>query len=418
MANFLSTLVACLSVLSISMLFPAEAQSQESRTWTDKTGGFSVSAVLDSEDVTSVRLTTADGRQITVPKSKLSEGDLNFLKSKQAAKSEPSASDVESLLTKTLAGSTVTGSANDTLQDFVSRLNVNVFVDLATLAEIGLSPNVPIDSSSQAKSLAEQLDAVLSNIELTWYRLRTVLVICTRDGAERRALDPMVYRIPIPRNDFTSVSSKIQAVQPDSWEALGGSGSIQLLPGAVVIMQTPEVHRKLASQLSLRATPRRYIHPLDDEMVSVNIVGGTLRSFAQELEMQVNRKIVVSDSNADRQAPIAKLVHVSAKDALDLVLGQVDCHWLENSGGLQIATRSEAKSNLEPRTISVAFASPPVASLITNALMSVVAPDSWQPLGGAGTIAFAGGKSFNISQTQPVYRTLGQLLAELGNSPN
>ncbi len=182
----------------------------------------------------------------------------------------------------------------------------------------------------------------------------------------------------------------------------------------MVIRQTPQVHRQIAKQLSLRPSPHRYLHPLDNEIVSVEIKGGTVATFAQALASELDRKVDVSSSIADQQALTVKLAHVSAKDALDLIVSQVDCQWLEHGKDIEIVSAGEAKGNLEQRRIAMSFASAPVSSLVLNTIMSTIAPNSWSPLGGPGTIAFAGGKNFNVSQTQPTFRELGQLLADLG----
>ncbi|MCO8124097.1 SHD1 domain-containing protein [Stieleria sp. TO1_6] len=402
-------------VIAAALLSPSEAFSQESKTWSDKTGNFSVEAVLNSQDARSVRLTTTDGREITVLKSKLSQADLEFLDSKQPNMATPSAAEAEALLTETLAGPAIVSGADVALDKFASQINVNVFIDRRGFEEIGLAPSIPIDTSGAAASLADQLDAMLGQHKLTWYRMRTVLVITTADAAEDNAAVAIAYRIPIPKNDFASVASKIQSVEPKSWDVMGGIGSVKLLPTAVVIRQTPQIHRQLARQLSLRPNPHRYAHPLDNEIVSLEISDGTLDIFAQALTTELNRKVDVSSSVADQRASSIKLDHVSAKDALDLMVGQVDCQWLEHGMEIEIVSAGEAKGNLEQRRVAMAFASAPVSSLVLNTMMTMIEPRSWSPLGGPGTIQFAGGKNFIISQTQPTFRNLDQLLADLGS---
>lgn len=198
---FLNTNV-CVVVIVAALLCPIEASSQESRTWSDKTGNFSVKAVLNSQDAQSVRLTTTDGREITVPKSKLSQADLDFLNSKQPNSAKPSAAEAEKRLTESLAGPAIVSGATVPLDKFASEFNVNVFIDRRGLEAIGLTPNVPIDTSGASASLADQLDAVLSQYKLTWYRMRTELVITTQLAAKKHGGVALAYRIPIPRNDF------------------------------------------------------------------------------------------------------------------------------------------------------------------------------------------------------------------------
>lgn len=66
----------------------AEAQSTrptlspDYRTWKDKTGNFSVDAKLIEVKTDAVVLEKIDGKQITVPKAKLSDKDLEFLSSR------------------------------------------------------------------------------------------------------------------------------------------------------------------------------------------------------------------------------------------------------------------------------------------------------------------------------------------------
>jgi len=57
----------------------AETPPPEFRTWKDKSGNFSVDAKLVEAKTDTVVLGKADGKQITVTKSKLSDADLEFL---------------------------------------------------------------------------------------------------------------------------------------------------------------------------------------------------------------------------------------------------------------------------------------------------------------------------------------------------
>jgi hypothetical protein len=59
-----------------------EMPSPEFRTWKDKTGNFSIDAKIIEVKTDAVVLEKTDGKQITVPKSKLSDKDLEFLRSR------------------------------------------------------------------------------------------------------------------------------------------------------------------------------------------------------------------------------------------------------------------------------------------------------------------------------------------------
>jgi hypothetical protein len=60
----------------------SEMPSADFRTWKDKTGNFSIDAKLIEVKTDAVVLEKTDGKQITVPKSKLSDKDLEFLGSR------------------------------------------------------------------------------------------------------------------------------------------------------------------------------------------------------------------------------------------------------------------------------------------------------------------------------------------------
>ncbi len=58
----------------------APAQESESRTWRDATGVFSVEAKLVERTATEVKLRTSAGKEVSVPIARLSEDDVEYLK--------------------------------------------------------------------------------------------------------------------------------------------------------------------------------------------------------------------------------------------------------------------------------------------------------------------------------------------------
>ena len=180
-----------------------------------------------------------------------------------------------------------------------------------------------------------------------------------------------------------------------------------------MIRQTGEIHRQLANQLGLRSLPHRYVHPLDNEVISIRVDDGNLDDFLRQLQAQLNRKVTLSESGADGAQLTVDLVNVSAADALKLVLSQYDYQWIENRDGLELVSNAYIRERLEQRRVTIPLASPQISSLIQNSVMKLVEPRTWAPLGGPGQIQHAGGKSFQVSQTQPVFRKLDQLIADL-----
>jgi len=415
MHRFKLRMAALCLAIGVGLLCQAHADCQEMRTWKDSTGSFSIDAVLISQDQTTVRLKSSDGRVISVPRTQLSVSDLNYLKSQPVTK-KLTALEAERLLSAKLSGPQLSIDPDETLPDLLSRLGIPVFLDLARLKQVGVTQNIRIHTDLQAGTLADQLDAILGPLNLTWYRQRSVLIVSSRSAAQKHAMETLVYRVPSPRNDPSAVVKKIQTVEPSSWDVLGGRGTVVAMPGVFVIRQTGEIHRKLESQLRIRAIPHRYVDSLDNQIVSIRMEDGKLDAFAEQLQGQLGRKVTVSDADSDEARLTMNLINVTAADALDLMTYQSEYQWFENPNGVEFVPNAYTHEKIEERPVTVAFGSPQLAPLIRDSMMKLVEPRSWAPLGGPGQIQHAGGKTYQISQTQPVFRKLRQLIADLGGA--
>ncbi|WP_162275978.1 SHD1 domain-containing protein [Roseimaritima ulvae] len=402
-------------VIGLALLCQLPAYSQQARTWKDTTGQFSIDAALTSHDAKSVNLKTSDGRVIEVSKSRLSRADLAYLESLPAPDAKPSAMAAEQKLTAAIQGPPVAGKAREPLADFLSRIGVPFFVDQRGLDEIGLSTDLAMNTDQNATSLAEQLDASLESLDLTWYRLRSVLVITTKEVAEDEAIETLVYRIPTPRNDLSAVMQRLQAIEPDSWEALGGPGSVTGMPGVFLIRQSPAVHRQLIQKLKVRPLPHRYVHPLDNLVVSLEVLRNDWDALAKQLSDQLKRPVTATVSVKEGYPSPLSLTNVTAGDALAILANHAGVDWLEKPSGLELVSSKHAEQQQQQQRVTIPFASPQTAGLITNMIMTVVTPDAWAPLGGPGNIQHVGGKSFLVFQSQPRFRELAQLMADIGS---
>ncbi len=82
------TLAACFLVFATIASAPGQEASGKSRLWSDATGKFKIDAVMLDRNANAVRLQKTDGRVITVPVSKLSKNDQDYLKSLDAEPDE------------------------------------------------------------------------------------------------------------------------------------------------------------------------------------------------------------------------------------------------------------------------------------------------------------------------------------------
>src|SRR6056297_3487551 len=318
----------------------AEGQDRSPRLWSDSTGNFSVKAMLIRKTEDVVTLLTSDGREVTVPLSRLSDRDRRYLRGAEAGpakKAPPTATG--KAITQLLAAPPLPAGEVE-LIDLPDLLQVPVFIDQRELEQSGLAVDTPLDLKNGHESLQEQLDDSLESIDLAWCTTQTVLVITTKRGIYDFATAKF-YRIPTPRGAFngrgggaamfdsSSVIRKVEQVAPDSWEVMGGAGTISpLVIPVYIVRQTPPVHRQLTKEITCQPIPRRYGHPFDLQSVTVVAKNHTLEdvitSIATQLGVVVEFSRSVADIGIDPSGSRLDLdfKNVSGKDALDLVLSQ------------------------------------------------------------------------------------------------
>jgi hypothetical protein len=89
MSNGMATSVTVLQLVAEEQLRQAVQRavqpSDSFRTWSDRKGSFSVEAQLLGKDATKVVLQRRDGTIVNVPRDKLSDGDLEFVRPKKTA---------------------------------------------------------------------------------------------------------------------------------------------------------------------------------------------------------------------------------------------------------------------------------------------------------------------------------------------
>ena len=417
---------AVFRLLGLLLVCDVSGSAQEPRNWTDKTGQFSIDATFVSQDKGSVRIRDLEGRTIRVPKNKLSQADLRYVASlNESAKSggpeeSRDAATLERTLSTKLQGPPVPGQGDETLQDFLQRLNVTYFLDERSLRNLGLTPAIGVETSVTAANLSEQLDAVLGEKALAWYRLRTVLVICTAEDAGRKFPETVVYPVAFRGNQFEGLARRVTQVEPSSWESVGGPGRLFPLNPGMVIRQSAVVHRQLVNVLPVRPLPHQYEHPLDDVVISLQISEGGWRELTSQLQSQLDRVVrgsprVERSSEAETKFTV-DLSEVTAADTLDLVLGTVGCTWLEMPYGLELVSETDAEMKMETRDVTIPFANPRDPHFTIQLVSTICAPKSWEGLGGPGRIQHKGGRTFTIVQSQPVFRELNQLLSDLRGS--
>lgn len=146
------------------------------------------------------------------------------------------------------------------------------------------------------------------------------------------------------------------------------------------------------------------------------------------IEIQLDTR-AMEDAGLGSDTPITrKIKDISLRSVLRLVLGELDMTYVVRDGFLLLTTKTEAENMLVTKIYPVAdlvaksdFQPPTPGArreadyrMLTHAIESTVATDTWQDVGGPGSIAsFRNGDSLVISQTTEVHEEIAELLATL-----
>jgi len=312
--------------------------------------------------------------------------------------------------------------------DFIAEhLGYPVFIDEQSLDEIGLSVDETVNLSVKNFQLEHLLKQMLYQLGITHMVINGNVKITTLERAESD-LQMRVY----PVGDLFPSSSAshdavmallVSVVEPDSWEDVGGAGTIDSLSSSLVISQNCHVHqqvehlldvlRRLQDETSSRkelpvfygsgaAQDKQAIRDalrheirLPESQMTLNEFAGFLSEATKENVLLDQRRLEDIGLSVMETARFQTgLSNMSARHALDSLGGGLA--WQIHAGAVVITSAEGVDSFLDTRVY-------PVTQLISGnrkkspgnttdldhlveVIMSNVAPDSWEEVGGAGTI--------------------------------
>lgn len=103
---------------------------------------------------------------------------------------------------------------------------------------------------------------------------------------------------------------------------------------------------------------------------------------------------------------------ISTRDALELMLEQLDLTYIIKNGVMMITTQTGADSYTETRVYDVRPLKIEDPEALTDVLLRTVEPDSWAQLGGSGEMSYLNG-SLIVIQSQQVHEKIEVLLNQL-----
>lgn len=393
------------------------------------------------------------------------------------------------------------------IQFLQSEANVNIWLDRITIADEGVQLDKPITLRLAGATLQSVLNLLLGP-NLTVVIQNEVLTVTTSvkagENLEMR-IHPISKAIEGKESD-SLIDLVTSTIEPETWDAVGGPGSIREMRGGLIVRQTQAVHDKLDAVLKdlerVLTTPRRPDIPLVGERTTpaseekllrvldtptdVNWVELPLEECiqflqtAKDINLWIDRE-TISDEGVQRDSAVTlRLAGLRFESVLKLLLGPHQLDWVIEDEVMKITTAVHAGEKLVTTIYDVrdllelmpAPAAPKVGSGVgggffdvpsqtarvrvlaqgfggggmggaggglggmagcgtawanrqmfhwddhdavgdlADLLTTAVEPDSWDAVGGPGTVREYLG-TLVVRQTQKVHREIEKLFAEM-----
>jgi hypothetical protein len=380
-----------------------------------------------------------------------------------------SAEQVEAALTRKLTldfVETPLAQVADYLQDQTGLL---ILLDKQALDDLGIGSDAPVTTSCKNMSLRAALGHMLRPLDLTWMLRNGALVITSPEGAdaclETRlfSVTDLVYPAEATgaqeSDEDTLLDLITTTVAPQSWDAVGGPGAIEMFRGILVVSQTRGVldqvralltayrqARKLAGEHPDRAPPTvsvtaggddavtTAIERALDQEISLDFVNTPLKDVVafvrdkSQVDLLLDRKSL-DECGVATDAPISfRARNVKLRHGLAELLRNVGLTWTILDEVLVVMTPEEHDRLLVARAYPIAdllgrsqgtdlFGWPRRAAdldSLQDLISTTIAPVSWDSVGGPASIASCPHIDvLVVAQTLEVHAQIAELLGQL-----
>ncbi len=330
------------------------------------------------------------------------------------------------------------------LQHIANHAGINIVIDDAALAEVGISSNEPITVHLDQVSVSTGLNVVLRSLGLTSMIEDEVLKITSSEEAEGEHL-VVVYHVvdftgdAIETNlELVSLIELLQSVvAPHSWAISGGPGAItsHSTTNSLVVRQVRAVHDEIEWLLrELRdvrlgkkpeslttKTPRRTAGVKElNTSVQFELNNATLLDALTQIRQQTGIQFYVDQQGLDEAGVSDQTIvtlktseAIMVKSGLALLLTPLGLGYSEDDGLIVISSKPRCAESHKVRLYSTEGKSFERSGLeeICSELKSKIAPESWDAHGGAGVVTFdPESKTLIIRQSDDVHKQIAEYL--------
>jgi len=336
----------------------------------------------------------------------------------------------------------------DAVAFLADQTDIEFYIDERALDDVGIGVDVPVTAKFQRSPLKDALPLILRELDLVAIPRDQAVWITTPEEAcemmEVRVYDVAdLIRVEGEQPAYVSEADAeplieliMTAVEPTDWDWVGGAGSIKGFRQTLVVRQTPQCHDEVDALLTdLRAAlagkpcrtdacEKSLERQVTADLKEVPLCDALeFLSKAADVDIALDRRSL-DDIGIAPDTPVS----VDLKDAplqsvLDRIAGPLDCQTCPRGAVIVFTSEEEAECRLTNRYHRVdellaenqeKGGSPEYDyAELYDLLYGVVAPETWDEVGGAGSISFFKGVMV-VSQTPAVHAEIEELLKDLG----
>jgi hypothetical protein len=332
----------------------------------------------------------------------------------------------------------------EALEELADRHGLTIIIDRRALDDAGVSADEAVTLSAQGLRLRSVLNLLLGHLELDWTIRHGCLVVTSAEVASGEVF-PRVYDVADMLGPNGGINELIELITstlaPESWAEVGGPSPIEEVPGGLVILQTWQMHERIADLLAAMRqaqasspsvapvgspVPPRIVEALGQK-VDWRFVDTPLTDLLGDVGHKHGIPVICDEGaledagmDPDTLPCTFSVAGLPLAAALDELLSPPQLAWLTKNDVLLVTTQEEAASTLEPVAFGVGDLYAKSGSFDHDTLIDVITSvdsHSWDEVGGPGSIE-PFGDVLVVAQTRPILAKIETLLDDLRTLPN
>jgi hypothetical protein len=390
----------------------------------------------------------------------VTEGVVAQSEKDAAGSRKPFAKRLSEALNKTGNWSFVETPLEEVAEDLSRSADIEIVVDSRSLEDYGIVSDVPVSFEVSGIQLRSALTLMLRELDMTWDVSDDAIRLTTLDEAEMNTgvrvypVDDLIRTADSSMglgDDYDSIIDLITStIDPTSWDNVGGCASAAALPGTLVISQTRGGHAQIADLLDAwrlliarseedakaRRQPIRLREEADArvlEALAKPVQWSFLEEPFEDVAENISRECdipVVIDTRAleeygmGRDFPVTRATaKIPLRTAMRRLLTDLDLTTVISHEVLLITTVEEAEALLSiviypvadlVATNAEATPGSPDFDSLQRAIHACIAPESWDQVGGPGTLeVIVNPPALVVAQTDEVHTALHEMLEQI-----